>query len=151
MTSTWVKAPSDVICLSYFRCVSNLNIISIHFNQKFLIKNFNQNHCARIQSSTKDNDKVLSYWRANNWIHMYNSLLVRLITAMSSCCCFGQCSFQKTTIRWLAASRQGWLTIRETLCHFEETADHQISFLANCGLKFGVLLLGPEEQRQICM
>lgn len=51
----------------------------------------------------------------------------------------------------LVSSQQaaGWSTVRETVCHFQERADHQAGTLPNCGLEFGLLLLGPEEQRHI--
>lgn len=55
---------------------------------------FGWNHCLWIRWKN-DNNKVLSYCGSRDRIHMCNSDLGRLITAVSSCCCWGGCSFNK--------------------------------------------------------
>lgn len=72
---------------------------------------------------------------------MFNSGLGGLIIAVSSCRCWGGCSFNKPqTTGWEpAGSGDGHQS--EKHCHFKESTDHQGVFQANSGLKFGLLLL----------
>lgn len=98
-------------------------------------------------------EKVLSYLKGTMIEHVWYPGLGRLIISSELMLLLGWILFQQTSDHGLGASRQrGWSPVSKNKCVTSRTQlTTGADVRANCGLKFGLFLARPEEQRRICI